>query len=1353
MAFNPKSQDYITGLVQQSMTAPKPVYDKRASDYYKSIPDAYKFDSKTGYYINTYTNQKAPTTLPKLDPSRGAYPKASKTLYGSNPGAYYSALGNLQMWQNTIKKKPGYNYVPYDGGTRDYLNKLAKVLADQKKVFDTYQQYLSRNKTAPTTAGQIGQGLKAMTPTPAKVGSAISGAASKIGQTATNVAGKVINSPVGQAIQLGSDLGAFDQQKKQLTDAIDTFTRPTNAILAGAKTGLEGNITQIPKSVIEGLLRKGDNAYVKGTDVLSAAGMKDSGLRSALGVGLELVSDPFFAGTAAVKGAKLLGKGFTAAKSAASSAQQATRNFANNLAGTPNLALAGGSADNVASLIDDLARNATPNTTVRATAGAGGSKPHVDNNSSFNTAASNIQEAVKKGRTASVEDITKGVDAKDIPKVLTYLKEQNLINIIPANKTTNKVTVQILVDEKTLAQKLGAVETPKGATSGTQQAVSNDDALEKFYQQALEMKAGSKNNRFPTVKQLEKQGVPTPVAEAIVQRNKDLKKGSSTVPTAAQPAEVASPEETVQNRLQEFIKKQTPENVDSLLAAIRNLNLKPGATPTNVDDLVSAINKANSKQGTIPINPSGVGDVSGTQSLVPFQNPPEINEEALFELFRKMNLAQGTKIVTPDGVVYNPSAITNKSIVPVQNIFNKGVNVGEDGVPTSAGTRAGAVSKYNPSQQPAVQRVDKDGNILGETNPFIVTRSANSNPVNNLPNQQVNPMNLAEDVIRMDGKPPQVDINIDPNKNVRYVGGQRVELEPPTTQPPTTQSQAIVPYRGGVPATVSSAQNSTGKKSLFDTFKNMSNTKKLALLLGGSAALTSAGTFGTLKYMDSKNQPTTPAEQASEQKVTKAAEKAISNLGQTNQDDPQKIKDALLDAAFQYDLSQQEANDLLEMLVDPSSFSNPQFVMPELIGGDIMTPEQRAAYSKLFQPVTTDEELMKTLAQQVSSEYGNIMSGYNSQIEGLKSLQQADQNRLMQNQQRAEGRLDDNMFQKYMQTQENMNARGLLSSGLMSDAMRRLDVTRQDAIADLSGQTQEEIGQANRYYMPQINQIMADRRSVSQDAMLRNATNMAQQERTSQAQLASNYYNQMQQEIDRQNNFALEMAKLDYQQGVANAGSAREAANDYNKTLQEMAKSKTGEAGKASATAQVKQLNLRAKEIQDRINSITKQISEGSVDSTQGTEAINQLEKELSGYQNAADAVAIRGIPLDANGLKDYINFDASATTQTLGAAPSLADVAKNKFATTDVPYLQSVINDPYYVNMLTMADKGSLTNLEAAKRLQKAKVPIQVTNDILQKYKDVSKGGWGVSIAEKQAAKAFLDFYSKNRNSFRLVN
>jgi hypothetical protein len=438
------------------------------------------------------------------------------------------------------------------------------------------------------------------------------------------------------------------------------------------------------------------------------------------------------------------------------------------------------------------------------------------------------------------------------------------------------------------------------------------------------------------------------------------------------------------------------------------------------------------------------------------------------------------------------------------------------------------------------------------------------------------------------------------------------------------------------------------------------------------------------------------------------ATKAISDTVKTNEQAAQNTKNTATKPFTESEQAMYKEIERLQKLLDASIEDTMNSGSTPMQGGEsLMGGQDMSILQSLYQPVTQDQELMKQLSSQISDEYNRLMGGYDSRIRDLRALQDADLNTLRQNRDIENRKLDDNMFQRYMQTQENMNARGLLSSGLMADATTKTDMARKDAMADIAQRTQEQMGQTNRYYSPLMNAIMAERQSISPDAMLRDATDRAQSQRAQQAQLATNYQQMVNQ---------MKQADRDYQLRL----------DEFNRKFQEDSTSKFNE---ETANNQVKFYQNAAKETLAEANRVEKKILDGRVNETmiQSEQAkATELFNEAAKFSAMAQQIMLTRRPFSQD---EANNFTVPTKGGTGGGLKNLRleQARQDKFEGTDMKALQRYVNSG--VSGLDPIGVGNWMNAsEAAKRiLQSGMNPVISPENLLeyQRYADGNTNMW----------------------------
>ncbi|CAB4142296.1 hypothetical protein UFOVP451_5 [uncultured Caudovirales phage] len=161
-------------------------------------------------------------------------------------------------------------------------------------------------------------------------------------------------------------------------------------------------------------------------------------------------------------------------------------------------------------------------------------------------------------------------------------------------------------------------------------------------------------------------------------------------------------------------------------------------------------------------------------------------------------------------------------------------------------------------------------------------------------------------------------------------------------------------------------------------------------------------------------------------------------------------------------------------------------------------------YKALVGVLPDSDPQMQSLKKAAAQEYKDQMAGFDSRLNQLSALRQQDMGSLRRNADVAQSKLDDKMFQQYLQTRENMGVRGLSNSGLMADAQIRLGMNKQDALADLFARTQSQIGDVNRMYAPQQQQLLGERQGVRQSEIEQAMLDRFNQQRSQQAQALGN---------------------------------------------------------------------------------------------------------------------------------------------------------------------------------------------------------------------------------------------------------
>jgi hypothetical protein len=150
-------------------------------------------------------------------------------------------------------------------------------------------------------------------------------------------------------------------------------------------------------------------------------------------------------------------------------------------------------------------------------------------------------------------------------------------------------------------------------------------------------------------------------------------------------------------------------------------------------------------------------------------------------------------------------------------------------------------------------------------------------------------------------------------------------------------------------------------------------------------------------------------------------------------------------------------------------------------------------YSNVYR--TKYSNLAKT-PQKGSAEYGQVekdaaqefqdrLKAIDMRIKQTQALRDADMSGIRRNQDMAQRDINDQMFREYLANRERMGGRGVANSGLMADAQIRLNANKQDRMAELYGQTQDKLSEANRMYAPQQTELLGERANTRQSKIFK----------------------------------------------------------------------------------------------------------------------------------------------------------------------------------------------------------------------------------------------------------------------------
>jgi hypothetical protein len=338
--------------------------------------------------------------------------------------------------------------------------------------------------------------------------------------------------------------------------------------------------------------------------------------------------------------------------------------------------------------------------------------------------------------------------------------------------------------------------------------------------------------------------------------------------------------------------------------------------------------------------------------------------------------------------------------------------------------------------------------------------------------------------------------------------------------------------------------------------------------------------------------------------------------------------------------------------------------------------------------------------------------------------------------------LNDLFFQKYLNTRQSMGNRGLYNSGLMTDATTRLDMSRQNEIAKLYSNLQNNMNELNKFYSPKILELQAQTQAISPESIYSGKKSKFYDERRNQAKsvldllpyteltakekanLALDYTKAF--GVDANGNKTVDFAKLeetvrqnkeenrlkgieyDYKTQQQNSNSMSKAEKDISKIKDQ------------DLTRRLKGYTDKAKVLQTRITNLDNQISE-----LPDGDAKNMLISERVRYQEEFDN-AMEVISLTASGFS--VEESAAAMGSTGGTNVAKANTTKTpqeiqkenerqrqqgalKQFQKDVPRLQ-----------LKAVDVNDTNAPTAIEKLGRAGLKISITNAQLRKIEELSK-------------------------------
>jgi hypothetical protein len=439
-----------------------------------------------------------------------------------------------------------------------------------------------------------------------------------------------------------------------------------------------------------------------------------------------------------------------------------------------------------------------------------------------------------------------------------------------------------------------------------------------------------------------------------------------------------------------------------------------------------------------------------------------------------------------------------------------------------------------------------------------------------------------------------------------------------------------------------------------------------------------------------------------------------------------------------------------------------------------MAQKYSEQYKSLVTPLSDSSPDIQKLKKDADTKYKEAIAGYDNRLGQMSAMRQQDMMALRKNAQVAESKLDDDMFQRYLQTRENMGVRGLSNSGLMADAQMRLGMNKQDALADLFARTQSQINDVNRMYAPQQQALLAEKQSIKQSDVEKAMRDQFMQQRLQQAQALTPLI-----QLTERSAESYAQEKLQRDQMAAQAAAQKEAAKAQ-ADAQAAAQSKADRTAMANYYAQTiaGSHTSMISTYQNQIDGLDKDSETYATDLKRLQDAI----KQEYNAQKAAFAVGEAYMSGDANkiakAVSSYQALGIGATgTQKMSTKPPTQQNVKSSQTLDANNYLQQVLDNPYYTNTLGFSkyntsprDKFNpiaktrqypntdryisleytnqnsvMTPLEAANRIILSGQKPVISVDLLKKYEDVANAGFfdiGTSKAESAAAKEFLDFY-----------
>ncbi|CAB4144723.1 hypothetical protein UFOVP453_59 [uncultured Caudovirales phage] len=433
-----------------------------------------------------------------------------------------------------------------------------------------------------------------------------------------------------------------------------------------------------------------------------------------------------------------------------------------------------------------------------------------------------------------------------------------------------------------------------------------------------------------------------------------------------------------------------------------------------------------------------------------------------------------------------------------------------------------------------------------------------------------------------------------------------------------------------------------------------------------------------------------------------------------------------------------------------------------------MAQKYSEQYKNLVTPLSDTSPDVQKLKQQAAQEFKDRMAGYDSRLNQLSALRQQDMGALRRNADVAQQKLDDRMFQQYLQTRERMGTRGLSNSGLMADAQIRLGMNKQDALADLFARTQSQIADVNKQYAPQQQTLLAEKQGIRQSEIEKMMRDQMMQQRLQQAQALTPLIQLTERSAD-----SMASEKLQREQ-MARAAAAAKAQRE----AQVNAGAKSDRMGMAGYYAQT--IAGSHKQMMDMYQAQINALDANSPTYTEDRKRLDALiTQQYDAQQKALDVAEAYMMNNPKTITSTRSVYDSlgvqTGNTQKLTTPKTVEDFNKNYTSLTptqnQMNFLQSVINDPYYVSdvrygqkkdfvenydkSLKENPKTGMTNLLAAMRMINAGIKPVISEDLLNEYKGIAdaSGYWaalgGASPSEVASARNFLDYYYKNQDDF----